>query len=350
MRPALVSREDYCQYLLATFGNYTGSYLAQQLGCCHDAVSDFLSRDRLTPHLLWDRVSEHLPSEQRNGGVLVLDDSVLDKRYARRIEPARRQWSGNAKGVIYGIGLGNLLYVLPANPTPAKSSEEEAPVYLPIDYRVFDPDCDGLSKHDHAQQMLEGALHGRGFAPAWVTMDTWYASLKLLKWLAGHQQRFAVPLRCDRQVSLCQGQYQRVDTLSWTPKQLQQGQEIWLRGFGLVRCFRLVVRKGDTEEVDFIVTHDLGVQDLEVIRRVMQARWRIEQYHRELKQVSGIEWCQARKGRSQRNHIWCAIRVWLALWQRAQPAGQSVYAVKRGLLDEYLRRQLQRPSIPIGVA
>src|SRR4030067_2968589 len=97
MRPALVSREDYCQYLLATFGNYTGSYLAQQLGCCHDAVSDFLSRDRLTPYLLWDRGSEHLPSEQRNGGVLVLDDSGLDKRYAPRIEPARRQWRGNTK-------------------------------------------------------------------------------------------------------------------------------------------------------------------------------------------------------------------------------------------------------------
>jgi len=350
MRPALVRREDYCQYLLATFANYTGSYLADQLGCCHDAVSDFLGRDRLTPRLLWDRVSEHLPSEQRLGGVLVLDDSVLDKRYARRIELARRQWSGNAKQVLNGIGLVNLLYVLPSDPTESESEEPQAPVYLPVDYRLFDPDHDGFTKHDHARQMLEGALHGRGFGPAWVTMDTWYAALKLLKWLDRQQQRFAVPVRCDRQVSLRQGEYQRVDSLSWTPQQLQQGQEIWLRGLGRVRCFRLVVRKGDTEEVDFIVTNDLEVLDIEVIRGVMQARWRIEQYHRELKQVSGIELCQARKGRSQRNHIWCAIRVWLALWQRAQQAGQSVYAVKQGLLDAYLRHQLQHPTIPIGLA
>lgn len=40
MKPALVAREDYCQYLLATFANYTGSYLAEQLGCCHDAATD----------------------------------------------------------------------------------------------------------------------------------------------------------------------------------------------------------------------------------------------------------------------------------------------------------------------
>lgn len=141
MKPALVNRKDYCQYLLATFANYTGSYLAQQLGCCHDAVTDFLSRDRLTPRLLWDRVSEHLPSEQRSGGVLVLDDSVLDKRYARRIELARRQWSGNAKQVIYGIGWVNWLYLLPVAPPPAQSLEEEVPVYLLVDYRLFDPEA-----------------------------------------------------------------------------------------------------------------------------------------------------------------------------------------------------------------
>lgn len=92
------------------------------------------------------------------------------------------------------------------------------------------------------------------------------------------------------------------------------------------------------------------MRDSETIRAVLQARWRIEQYHRELKQVSGIELCQARKRHSQRNHIWCAIRVWLVLWQRAQEVGQSVYAVKQGLLGEYLRRQLQRPTIPIAAA
>jgi hypothetical protein len=282
--------------------------------------------------------------------VLVLDDSVLDKRYARRIELARRQWSGHAKQVLNGIGLVNLLYVLPAEESPTESREAEVPVYLPVDYRLFDPEGDGLTKHDHARQMLEGALHGRGFTPAWVTMDTWYAALKLLKWLDRHQQRFAVPVRCDRQVSVRPGQYQRVDRLGWTAKQLQQGQEVWWRGFGPVRCFRMVVRKGDTEELEFLVTNDLEVKDSQTIRRVMQARWRIEPYHRELKQVSGIELCQARKRRSQRNHIWCAIRVWLALWQRAQEVGQSVYAVKQALLDEYLRRQLQRPTIPIRVA
>ena len=83
------------------------------------------------------------------------------------------------------------------------------------------------------------------------------------------------------------------------------------------------LRRGREPDLLFIVTNDLGVLDIEVIRGVMQARWRIEQYHRELQQVSGIELCQARKGRSQRNHIWCAIRVWLALWRGLNRRGKA---------------------------
>ena len=38
---------------------------------------------------------------------------------------------------------------------------------------------------------------------------------------------------------------------------------------------------------------------------------RKEVYHRELKQTCGIERCQARTARAQRNHIGMAIQVWL---------------------------------------
>ena len=45
-------------------------------------------------------------------------------------------------------------------------------------------------------------------------------------------------------------------------------------------------------------------------KQSVQFLWRIEQVHRELKQTTGIERCQCRKGQSQRNHIACCILVW----------------------------------------
>ncbi len=38
-------------------------------------------------------------------GYLIFDDAVLDKSYSQCIELVRRQWSGNAKAVIKGIGV-----------------------------------------------------------------------------------------------------------------------------------------------------------------------------------------------------------------------------------------------------
>ena len=54
----------------------------------------------------------------------------------------------------------------------------------------------------------------------------------------------------------------------------------------------------------------------EQVEKIVEARWSIEVYHRELKQTSGIERCQARTGRAQRNHICLAVFAWLEMNKR----------------------------------
>ena len=50
---------------------------------------------------------------KQNQGYVIFDDTVLDKRHAQHIALARRQYSGNAKGVINGIGVVSCVYVNP---------------------------------------------------------------------------------------------------------------------------------------------------------------------------------------------------------------------------------------------
>jgi hypothetical protein len=61
--------------------------------------------------------------------------------------------------------------------------------------------------------------------------------------------------------------------------------------------------------------------------------------------LTGIESCQCRKARIQRNHIACAILVWLRLKDIAYKTGQTIYQIKYGLLSDYLIQQLKRPDI-----
>jgi hypothetical protein len=79
-------------------------------------------------------------------------------------------------------------------------------------------------------------------------------------------------------------------------------------------------------------------------------RWKIEEFHREAKQLTGIERCQWRSSRIQRNHIACALQVWSRLKHLAYQSGRTVYQIKHGLLHDYLVQQLKNPSVQMVLA
>jgi hypothetical protein len=66
--------------------------------------------------------------------------------------------------------------------------------------------------------------------------------------------------------------------------------------------------------------------------------------------VTGLERCQCRKARIQRNHIGCAFLVWVRLKHLAAQIGRTVYQLKHGLLDDYLIQQLKNPSLKMVLA
>ena len=57
----------------------------------HDAFTRLLNRLEPDPAALWE---EAQPMVHRKGGMLVLDDSTLDKPYAKAIDLVTRHWSG----------------------------------------------------------------------------------------------------------------------------------------------------------------------------------------------------------------------------------------------------------------
>lgn len=137
--------------------------------------------------------------------------------------------------------------------------------------------------------------------------------------------------------------------LSWNEQELKSGKIIKIKKFPgakKVKLFRVTV---STNRTDFVATNDLSQDSTDVVQKVCKVRWKVEEFHRELKQLTGIESCQCRKGRIQRNHIACAILVWLRLKELAAQTGQTIYQIKHGLLSNYLVQQLKRPNVPMSI-
>lgn len=335
-----VTRLDYCQYLLVSQINYTLTNFADHCQkFSHDAINRYLRGERITPRLVWENVCGHVaPTLQ---GYVIFDDTVLDKNTSFAIELVRRQYSGNAKAVIKGIGVVTCVYVNPI-----------LDQFWLIDYRLYDPDGDGKSKLDHVHEMLVNVVHQKRLPFYAVLMDTWYATRDLMVFIESLQKVYYCPLKDNRQVDDSSGErpYCRVDTLAWSPEELLHGKPIKIKGFAKdhkVRLFRVVV---STRRTDWVVTNDPTQDSTEATQEACGFRWKIEQLHREGKQVTGLERCQCRKARIQRNHIGCAFLVWVRLKELAVQTGRTIYQLKHGLLDDYLIQQLKNPSLKMVLA
>jgi len=144
--------------------------------------------------------------------------------------------------------------------------------------------------------------------------------------------------------------YQRVDSLDWKEAEQQQGKVIKIKGFPAehkVKAFRVV---WFTQHTDYVVTNEMAQDNVEVVQDVCGFRWKVEQFYRETKQLTGIEGSQCRKARIVRNHIGCAILVWVRLKQVAVETQRTIYHVKHDLLNDYLRQQLKSPTVQMCLA
>jgi hypothetical protein len=327
---------DYCQFLLVSQVNYTQTYFADHSeSFSHDRINRLMRENKLTPQELRQQVSKEIVLSEN--GYILFDDTVLDKRHSFVIELVRKQWSGNAKKVIKGIGVVTCVYV---NPDIGK--------FWIIDYRIFDPDRDGRSKIDHLLEMWRTILHVEQIPFRTVLMDSWYATMKVMKAIEKAKKIYYCPLKSNRQVTEHPDDpYSRVDSLTWKESEIEKGKMVHLKKFPKghqVKLFRIEL---STQRTEYVVTNDHSQDSTNAARKESAIRWKIEQFHREAKQVTGLEACQCRSQRAQRNHIACAMLVWVRFNQIAQNSQTNVYRIKQGLLRDYMRDQLRNPAISI---
>lgn len=286
------TKELYKSFLQASSVRYSGLALSEvsPTELSHDSISRWLKNKCFRPREIWEISQNDI--DKKTPCLLIADDTVLTKTHSKKIELVNYQYSGNQHDVIAGIGLINLLW---------HGLEESTSI--PIDYRIYDKNTDGKTKNSHFCDMLSLAK-ARGLSPEAVVIDAWYSSLKNLKAIRDHDWIWITCLRKNRKVNRAVSLESLVIP--------EEGLRIHLRGYGWVTVFKFVAKNG---RIDYVTTNREN-PTREYVKRIMKARWSIEVYHRELKQTCGIERCQARTGRAQRNHIFIAISAWLQKYKQ----------------------------------
>jgi len=329
----MITKQQYVEYLICTIGNYTGTNLAEHLDdVSHDVITDFLSSTCHTARGLWELVVGLIEDEPE--AFMLVDDSVQDKRYSRFIELVKLQYSGAEHGLVRGIGVVNLVH--------SAGVEQD---FYPIDYRIYAPDQDGKTKNDHFADMVINAVFAKKIKAKRILFDSWYASAANLKLVHRLGLVFFTTLKSNRMVSLSKEDgWIHLNEIEWTTERLQNGVLVKLKEVPFkVQLFKVVATDGD---IDWVITNCPDeTLTTQVAQDTNDVRWQIEELHRGLKQLTGTEKCQCRKGRSQRNHMACCYHAWLSLKVKAKLLGKTLYQTKDDLFSDYLRAELAAPRI-----
>ncbi len=177
----------------------------------HDAITRLLHRVEPNVEELWDEARGLVKLKE---GILVVDDSVLNKLYAQKMELVSWQWSGKHGRVVKGINLTTMLWT-------------NGDKHIPCDYRLYEKAVDGATKNDHFRAMLQ-TVRERDFILRCVAFDSWFSALDNLKLIRSYGWTWLTRLKRNRLVNPERLGNRRVDEVDLS----ETGTIVHLKGYG----------------------------------------------------------------------------------------------------------------------
>lgn len=323
MNPPKFTEDDYINFLVASPKIFTCTEAervqsGQENSPSHDSVSRLLHRLKASAS---DLRNEALPFVSLKNGVLIPDDSALDKLYAQHIEPVCRHWSGKHHSAVKGINLLTLL-------------RTDGDAHIPCDCRIYSKTQDGKTKNGHFADLLYNAKI-QGFEPSCVLFDSWYAGLDNLKIIRKYGWHRLTRFKPSRPVN--------PDGKGNVPLASavisESGTSVHLKGYGFIKVFRIAAKNGSAEY------WAADNPDTDELRRLQFSdfSWKIEECHRGLKQFCGAERSHVRTAKAQRNHIGPAARAFLRFEIFSLKTGCSWFEAKFRIIRDAVRNYMANP-------
>jgi len=309
----------YSDYLICQNQHATATGLSKLLDgdLSHDQVTRFLHQKDLTSKDLWLYIKPEIRKfEQDKGGVFIVDDTIEEKPYTDENDTVCWHYS-HAKGRrMKGINIlsGMVRY---------------GEFALPIAFEAIRKDlyfCDledkkekrrsSITKNELFRKMLQQTLKNQ-IKFEYILADNWFGAKDNMNFMHYElEKKFIFGIKSNRLIALSEserkkGLYQNINSLHLEDEETKK---IWLKDLSFpVILLKKVFKNGNgTTGVLYLVTNDLNL-DADQIYDIYQKRWRIEEYHKSIKQNASLAKSPTKVSRSQRNHIFASIIAYCKL-------------------------------------
>jgi len=299
----------YSDYLISQNYHATATGLSLLLDgeISHDKITRFLNKDELTSKHLWKYVKNEVRNnEEENSDILIFDDTIEEKPHTDENDTVCWHYS-HAKGrCVKGINILSSLI-------------RYNDFALPIAFEAIRKDqyfCDIETKKEKRKSFVtknelfksianQAVLNNVKFE--YVLADNWFGAKKNMEYIHENlKKKFIFGIKSNRLVALeKKGQHHSLRSLNLENNETRT---VWLKGisFPVKLLKRVFKNENGTTGTLYLVTNDLSI-DADRIYEIYQKRWRIEEYHKSIKQNSSLEKSPTKVSRSQRNHIFASI-------------------------------------------
>ena len=164
--------------------------------------------------------------------------------------------------------------------------------------------------------MLKACLQNQ-ISFRYVLNDAWFASAENMKFVKVElEKEFIMALKSNRKVALSlsdkqQGFYTAVSSLALEENSVMQ---VYLEevGFALLLVKQVFTNEDGSQGVLYLVGSDLTL-NYEQMTSTYKKRWKIEEYHKSLKQNASLEKSPTRTPITQSNHFFAALCAYVKL-------------------------------------
>jgi hypothetical protein len=327
--------EIYSDYLIASFGLTTATGLSNLLDgeISHDKITRFLSSKIKTSKDLWHFVKPIIREIETNSACLIIDDSIEEKPYTDENDLICWHYDHSRQINVKGINFLSCLY---------QTNEISFPIGFELvrkTEKYIDPK-DGkekrrslISKNELAQNQIGYAIKNK-VKFRFVLFDVWFSSVENMKFILKHRKHFICPLKSNRKVALSkedklQGRWHKLETLA-----LKENEPclIYLEGLETpVRLLKQIFTNEDGKEaVQYLITSHTKLSNDDIIQSY-QRRWRVEEYHKSLKQNVSLERSPTQTETTQTNHFFAALCGYIKLERLKIKTKQNHFALKSKL-------------------
>ena len=323
----------YSDYLIVEnrYATATGLSASLDQRISHDKITRFLSVREYDSKTLWGIVKKKVREVEQDDGVIIFDDTLSEKPYSEENGIVNWHWDHSKGRSMKGINILNMLYNV---------SDMSIPLGFEIvkkEVKHIDPDTgkskrkSDQNKNQQMRKLLEQGVNNK-VVFKWVIADIWYGGAENMGFIKDTCKRdFIVPLKKNRKVALSEaaknrGQYVPIGSLKLEPG---AGLRVYLKGinFPVALIKDIFINGDDSEGIQYLVCSDLTVTYQQIIS-LYQKRWKVEEYHRSLKNNSALSASPARNTITQSNHIFASMVAFFKLEMMKQKNNLNHYAMK----------------------